>query len=80
MLKGSSICTPISSMASSRKARTPVAGIMARPHDFQRVKGMAVNQMIRNLDVCLCTTPLIFSTGPAAQKHAFLPVDIHLGA
>lgn len=53
MLKGSSICTPISSMPSSRKEMTAVAGIMARPQDFHSVKGMADSHMTRNLEVCL---------------------------
>ena len=32
---------------------TAVAGIMAQPQDFHSVKGMAVNQMTKNLEVCL---------------------------
>ena len=53
MLKGSSICTPISSIPSNRNAIKPVAGIMARPQDFHSVKGMDANQMTRKREVCL---------------------------
>lgn len=30
-----------------------VAGMVAKPQDFHSVNGMAVNQMTRNLEVCL---------------------------
>lgn len=53
MLKGSSICTPISSMPSSRNEMMVVAGTMAKPQDFHNVKGSSASQMTRKREVCL---------------------------
>jgi len=53
MPKGSSICTPISSTPSSKKAMSTAAGTMAQWQALHRVKGRKASQMTRNLDVCL---------------------------
>ena len=53
MPKGSSICTPISSTPSRRKAISTAAGTITQWHALQRVKGRKASQMTRNLDVCL---------------------------
>ena len=53
MPKGSSIWTPISSMPSSRKAMMTEAGTQAQPVARHSVKGMKVNQITRNREVCL---------------------------
>jgi hypothetical protein len=50
---GSSICTPISSMPSSKKAMTVVIGTVAQPASSYSASGRKASQIIIKRLVCL---------------------------
>jgi hypothetical protein len=63
MEKGSSICTPISSIPSNKKEMIALAMIVAHPQDEYKAKGRIVSHMIRKREVCLVRkTPTDYPT------------------